>query len=447
MAASAPTEPTSNPQATPNAAGTGQNSQPVMSAADLKKEIDDDINRRIAYDQAQVDKLVVLVGIYTTILSFLALGTVAFNRQDAKEQLTAGREALTRLQAETRAQLGEVRTTTLGQLSDLQEEIRRDIPEIHRLHGRILEIMHELQSILPDEADWNDNDSYRGLTEGVRQEILVSEFTVAALTIFNLERAPMQRAALANIDRALARFYIARHNTSADHSEADYERARFYASESIRLEPEMSRSYRLRGAIALGRFDTLGAAATPDVSRLLLQAAEADLLIAISRDTPQLSDAGAHYNEALVRFYSNDLDGAIRESRRSIGLRASFTPEHREKYLSDMYVNLACYLARKARQSTDVAAKESLSQESVRVFRDGVAEFQPTARIDGGLDALLRGLRRELAPGGDLDGLEDRWKDQLHELLTSALAMPAIPEPGIAVQQPPRVDPGAAPGA
>jgi len=384
------------------------------AAAELKKQIDDVVDARIKYDQALIDKLVVLVGIYTTILSFLALGTVLLNRQDAKEQLKTGKDSLDKLQEEARARLGE-----------FEQQIRRDVPEIHRLHERILEIMSELQRILPDEADWNDNESFRGLPEATRQEVLLAEYKVASLAVFNLEQSPMQRAALGNIDRALARFYIARHNTAPDHSEADYERARFYATQSIRLEPDLARAYRLRGAIAIGRYDGISASATGDAKRLLLDDAEVDLRLAISFDTPDSADAGAHYNDAIVHFYRGNLDRAAQSSAQAIALKARFSSVQRKKYLPDIYVNYGCYLARKAAATAAGAEKDRLCQKVIQVFQEGVVEFRQTEPEDGPT-TLLKGMVRELtAPSGDLSTLDPVWRKgltDLHADLPGALA-------------------------
>jgi len=388
---------------------------------DLEERIDADrknANERIdeKTDGAKelLDKLITLVGVYSVILGITAFFTVKYAREEAKGEIENFRK-----------KIEEIEGGIEKKIEKIEEEIERDFPAVSRLDERVQRLMREMELRMPSEADWNDDDSFRALNEEERQEILNNEATIAALSVFALDRSPSVRARLVSIYGAFARFYVSRHNTSPDLSEPDYVRALSYASKSIELSPDSMGGFRLRGAIYLSRYERLSKIAPPvDDTRLkhLLQSAESDFAEAISKGTGDQVDAGAYYNQALARFYGGDIAGAVAVSRRLVGLRSKISSLHREKYLPDIYLNLGCFLAilagRAAGQNQTEAA-EQFSTEAVQALTSGIDDFKSTVTLDGGFAQLQKGIRKELLTGGDLSQLGSAHKEKLETLIKS----------------------------
>ena len=89
------------------------------SSADQQKEIEAAAHEAMEQDESLLDKLLLLVGLYSTILSFLALATVIVSRQDAKEQLQKVREDTKSLAEESEKKIEKIRrdNPSLGYLS------------------------------------------------------------------------------------------------------------------------------------------------------------------------------------------------------------------------------------------------------------------------------------------------------------------------------------------
>lgn len=370
---------------------------------DLQSEIEADrasagksIDEKLEDAKTLLNLLTALVGVYSILVGVTAFVTVKFARDDAKEQIKSLQEGI--------------------------EKIQQQFPEFGALHERMDWLVREMQRSMPSESDWNDDETYRALTEEERQRVLHNEVAVTAISLFALDRSAMMRSRLAEVYAAFARFYLGRHNTSADGPEADYERALYYAVLSVRFGQYSAKALRLRGAIYLARYARLkkaGPATIKDKVDLLLSSAESDLKDAIAKDTAESVDAGAHYNMALVQYYQDDIPGAVSTCRHLIALEKKLTTAHREKYLPDTYVNLACLLAMLAQKNgaADPQEMAQLSREAVEALQAGWKDFKATMALDRGLAQLRKGIERELEAGKDLDRLTLPYKEQILDLL------------------------------
>jgi tetratricopeptide (TPR) repeat protein len=367
-----------------------------------QKVANERIEEKTASTKELLDKLITLVGVYSVILGITAFVSVKYARDEAGAQIEIFRKKI--------------------------EEIEQNFPEFSRLDERIHRLMRGMELRMPSESDWNDDDSFRALTEEERQDILNNEATITAISAFALDRSPSVRARLVSIYGAFARFYVSRHNTSPDLSETDYIRALSYASKAIELSPESMGGFRLRGAIYLSRYERLSKTIPPvDDAKLkqLLQSAESDFAEAISKSTGDQVDAGAYYNLALARYYEGDIEGAVSVSRRLVGQRSKISTVHREKYLPGIYLNLGCFLAGLAQGAADqnrTKARKQFEAEVVQALTAGVEDFRSTATLDGGLAQLKKKIKKELLAGGDLSQLSTAHKDELDALVKNETA-------------------------
>jgi tetratricopeptide (TPR) repeat protein len=404
-------QPTSQPPSKPTTPDVRDEIASRVNDAKKELEVTIDADRKNAGDRIDekmdgakqlLDRLITLTGVYSVILGFTAFLSVKFARDEAREQVEI--------------------------LDKKIAEIEQSFPEFSRLDERIQRLMRGMELRMSDEADWNDDESYRALSEEQRQEYLNNEATLTSISAFALDRPPSVRARLVSIYGAFARFYLGRHNTSPDLSEADYVRALSYASRAIDLSPERMSGYRLRGAIYLSRYERLSKIAPPvDGAKLkhLLQSAESDFAEAIGKGTKDEVDAGAYYNQALTRYYEGDIAGAAAASRQLLGLKSRISSAHREKYLPDIYLNLGCFLAMQARSAAEQQRTEDeqhFSAEAVQALKGGIDDFQSTASLDGGLVLLKKGIQKELLEGGDLSHLAPAQKEEVATLIKSRAA-------------------------
>ncbi|MGA2889228.1 MAG: hypothetical protein ABSE51_14360 [Terracidiphilus sp.] len=367
-----------------------------------RKDANERIEEKTAATKELLDKLITLVGVYSVILGITAFVSVKYARDEAGAQIEIFRKKI--------------------------EEIEQNFPEFSRLDERIHRLMCAMELRMPSESDWNDDESFRALTEEERQDILNNEATITAISAFALDRSPSMRARLFSIYGAFARFYVSRHNTSPDLSEPDYIRALSYASKAIELSPEKTGGHRLRGAIYLSRYERLRKIDPPvdgDKLKHLLESAELNFAEAISKGTGDQVDAGAYYNQSLARYYEGDLAGAVTISRRLVGLRSKISTMHREKYLPGIYLNLGCFLASLAQSATGhkrEKVKKQFEVEVVQALTAGVEDFRGTVTLDGGLTHLKKGIKKELLAGGDLSQLSTAHKEELEALIKNETA-------------------------
>ncbi len=397
-------------------AGASANGQIDAAVAAARKELEaridkeqkeaiDRVNERLDSVKTILASLVTLVGLYSVIVAVTAFVTVKYARDDAKETINS---------------LREYATAQITYLKEKIVEIQQEFPEFGSLHERMESLVREMQGSMRSEADWNDDETFKALSEEERQGILHNEVAFAAISVFALDRSATMRSRLPAIYSAFARFYLGRHNTAAEGNDGDYERAQYYASIAVRESDYSAGALRLRGAIYLARYDRLSNATPPpgaDKLNDLLSKAQKTLSEAIQKDTAESVDAGAHYNLAVAQNYAGKRADAVKTLRNLIRLRGKLSWVHREKYLPYIYQNLACYLALQAAEvaATDATKAAELSTEAVAAAKDGVAEFQPPEDKPQ-LKALLSAIRDELKPGKDLAVLEQSYQDQLHLL-------------------------------
>jgi hypothetical protein len=380
---------------------------------DLEARNDEDwkhANERIAEktdgSQQLLDKLITLVSVYTVFLGFAALFTLKNARDEAKEQVETIRK----------------------QADENVQKYQQNFPEFTGMHERVQQLMREMERRLPSEEDWNNDDSFRKLSEADRQYIVDSELTVAAMSIFDFGKSPKLKPRLSSIYAVFARFYIGRYRTLAEDSESDFLRAVSYAGRVIDLNPDGGAGYRLRGAIHLARYERLAKASPPAGASALEQSlakAELDLSEAIQKGTAESVDAGAYYNQALVRYYRGDIEGAVRVSRQLLGLESKISRLQREKYLPSIYVNLGSFLAKLAKRAAEenqLDAVRQFSSQAVEAIARGVEDFKKTEMQDGGLARLKELLRSELDSNQELNGLGQTYRDQLEVLLGGGAA-------------------------
>jgi len=291
---------------------------------DLETQIEADrdaaskkIDAKLDDAKTLLNLLITLVGVYSVVIGATAFVTVKFARDDAKEQISTLRDAAAEqvgllredakgqvdtLRENAATQINTVRDNAKEKIEELQEriaKIQEEFPEFGSLHDRVEGLVREMQQSMPSEADWNDDETFRALKEVERQAVLHNEMVITAMSVFALNRSPTARTRLSAIYGAFARFYLGRHNTSADGNEADYERALYYATLAMRDSDYDAGYLRLRGAIHLARYDRLKQATprpTDDALERILKAAKADLKEAIAKDSAECVDGGAHYN-------------------------------------------------------------------------------------------------------------------------------------------------------
>jgi hypothetical protein len=416
---------TAGPASAQGAAGQAGAGSPADAAAMAKalKEMKDQIDA----EQKKVDQsldstktllstLITLVGVYSVIVAATAFVTIKFAREDAREQIGS-------MSANAKSQVDSMREDSREKIKDLGAKIgkiQQDFPEFAFLHEQMGKLVRDIQSSIPPESDWNDNDSYDRLNEEARQRILRSEVTVTAMSVFALDKSALIRGGLATIYGGFARFYLARHNKGTNDIDGDYERALFYAGLAIAFSEYSAGSLRLRGAIYLSRYDQLSKRQPPvEAARLktLLTDAQTELSDAIRKDTDEIVDAGAHYNKAVAETFAGKREEAVKTLRGLIQLKGRISRAHRKKYLPSAYQNLACYLALDAAEAgkTDAARATELSKEAVAAAKDGAAEFQ-AADDKEMLAEFLGAIEDELKPGKDFAGLAQEYRDQLDQV-------------------------------
>jgi hypothetical protein len=393
-------------------AGLDNGAQLDALRKDLESRIDADrkdaaekINQEREETKDVLGALIGLTALASLIVGFLTYASVKNTRDDAEKLFERTREESARLVEDVRKRMTDIVGT---------------FPEFAGLDERIRKQMREVESRMPPEADWNDDQSFRVLDESDKQEILDSEIAISAsVSVFALDRVPLLRARLVAIYAALARFYLGRYNTSHAPAEGDYVRAVSYATRVVQANMEAPGGYRLRGAIHLARYER-GKRTNPAVSnQQLLDSAEKDFAIAVA--SPDLVDAGAFYNLALVQHYKAKTAEAAATCRQLIALKDKVSATHRKKYLPGIYRNLACFLALRADTSAQNKTEaDKLSNESVEAVRKGIEEFEPTAKQDDGLKELKAGILAELKPGKDLNRLGQSFQHEIESLFAPA---------------------------
>jgi tetratricopeptide (TPR) repeat protein len=387
-----------------------------------EKKTSERINRQLEHSKMLLDGLVTLVGVYSILLGLTALVTVKFSRDDAKEQLKTLRD-------DAKEQM--------KTLQDKLHETLQSFPQFKEMDKQMELLLRRIELSIPSQAMWEKEGWSEKLKEEVLQLIRDSEVTIAAVSVFALNRNVKLKRSLLAIYRNLARYYADRSVVAfkelGPKEESDYVRALGYATQMIELAPESSDGYRQRGAIVLDRYRLLlEAQQRPSRKKLakLLDDAEWDLAEAIHKSTVSRVDAGAYYNMALVKCYRNRLEEAVAMSRQLLAQGAQIQSMDRENYLPDVYRNLGCYLARlasAAKKKQETKIEDERSNEAVEAIRIGVDDFLKTRALDTGLEQLEAGIKKELGDKGDFSALKQHYRLQL-EALANPKKMPATPE-------------------
>jgi hypothetical protein len=208
------------------------------STVDYQKSLDSfkqQLDSSFEEEKKLFDGVQLLVSIYAIIASLLAFASIKFARDEARGQLDLVRGKLT-----------EVGTEADKKLKEIDERVERHFPEFRDLHERLRSITLRLLGALPDENDWQAS-AYDRLTENQRQDILVSEYTLAVIAVLGLSSSDEDSRMLADLYLAFARFYTGRASEAStlqsgpekanktSSPTADWERAFAYANRAVQV--------------------------------------------------------------------------------------------------------------------------------------------------------------------------------------------------------------------
>jgi len=382
---------------------------PSAGTSDLSKQIEASVHQAIERDEYLLDKLLMLVSVYSTILSFLALGTVIVSRQDAKEQLQKVREDTRALAEESRQRIDKIRTEAKTELKDLKEQIRAEFPIISQLQRHVLDLILELETKYPEEqnvakrlpgSNWK--------TEVRQQQVLLDELQIVAVSVIVLDEEHLLKLYL-----ALARSYLVRYQTGSQ-TDDDAARAYLYADYAIRSSPNNAEAWRTKGVIALIRFDAADEAGkkTGEIQDLL-RSAKRDLIECLKIDP---NDLGGYFNLAIIHDKDLNRSEAIRLSQEALGRLDKIPRKSLEKFLPDVSVNLACYLADEFRDASETAKKDELCKMIVDVCRECRTYLRDVLKSNKAKEGYTENMRRELKEKGDFRGLPEETHTALEEL-------------------------------
>lgn len=371
------------------------------------KDAGDRIDKGMGLAQWVLTVMIALAGVVFPLVGGLAAWfQIKQARDDAKEQVESIRK----------------------RFDEIVDEYQKNFPQFTAMDARMHRLLSEMKQRMPSEDDFNNPKLFGDMPEANRQYIADSEFTVAAISVFELGRSPSLRAQISSIYRIFVRFYNLRDNTFKSATDSDFVRADSYATRFIDLNRESSEGYRMRGAIYLDRYRLLkDATPPPDKDKLeeLLKSAELYLDEAIDKcagPTSDEVDAGAFYNRALAHYYREQWEAAVAVSKQLIGLESKVSRSQREQYLPSVYVNLASFLAKRAKLAASEnrpADAQKLSTEAVQAITRGVRDFEKTTMQDGGLARLKAELASELSGGQELSQLDNSFVVQLWAMAKS----------------------------
>jgi len=325
-----------------------------------------------------MDKLLPVVGLYTSILSFLALATVLVSRQDAKEQL----EKVNTLREETQEELKKTLQSTKEELQALKAQVRAEFPFISELQGRVLGLIQKLEAKYPEDENLNHPQADSWKREEQHQDVLIDELQIVAVSVVVLDKA-----SLLKLYMVLSRSYFDQYRTGA---QTDNDAARYNLADAARQKSD-------------------------EFKGLMLQA-KADLVQCTKLDP---YNAGAVYNLALLFDLEGNREKAIGLSEGLLSPEGMKNVSRRgqEKYFADVYINLACYLADASKSGTDLKEREALWDRVVQVCRETKSHLETTLRSTRAVETFLKSLRRELGPGKDFSPLPEDRRELVHQLL------------------------------
>jgi hypothetical protein len=370
--------------------GTG-NAPGQLSALETEKLVQAEVAAQIKGEELLLDKLLLIVGLYTTILSFLAVATAIVSRQDAKEQL-ARVEALA---VSSKTQLGEIQANAEKDVAELKLQVRSQFPFISELQEKVVTLIQKLEAKYPEDENLNRPQADSWKLAHQHQDVLMDELQIVAVSVVILDTA-----SLLKLYMVLSRSYFDRFRTGT-REDSDAARAYLYASRAIECSADYADAYRMRGVSALSRYRTASKARqqTDEFKALLLQV-KADLMQCRKLDP---HNAGAAYNLALVYSIEDNPGEAVRISEEllSEGSEKAVPRAGQEKYFPDTYINLACYFADEAGSVTDPKVQEQLWDRAVKTCEVAFDYLTNRLKSTRGMSIFKASLRRELGASGD----------------------------------------------
>jgi tetratricopeptide (TPR) repeat protein len=414
-----------------------------VSSPDLQKAIEAAVDVSMKRDELLLDKLLLIVGLYSAILSVLALATVIFSRQDAKEQFDSFKTKASDLISSAEKNFDEILSSRLKELDDLKGLVCREFPIISRLQEQVEDLILELEDRFPEDENLNRSRSDTWQTEEKQQDSLIDESKILAVSVVALDQASLLKLYL-----ALARFYFYRYRTGS-HTESDAARSHVYATRAIKDNPRSADAYRMRGATTLARYDVKlkEQEKAEGVKESEIAEPLQDLLQHARRDCNQCLkldpfNAGGFFNLALVSLFEYrrkkdkpeeaalHLDQAIHILQNLLAVKEKVSRAAIEKHFPDVYINLACLFAYKSSLTNEAAVKTELYGQIVGICTDG-KNFLRDLKSGKAKTNFKESLTRELNPeGGDFTALPQAAKDKLSALLSTSWDRPDGPTSG-----------------
>jgi hypothetical protein len=409
----------------------------AISPTELQKAIEAAVDESIKREELLLDKLLLVVGLYSTILSVLALATVFASRQDAKEQLVSVNAKADALSAAVQQELAAIKAKAQTDVEALKAQVVSEFPIISRLQERVRSLILELEDRFPEDENLNRERQDSWQSEEQQQNSLIDESKMLAVSVVALDSANLLKLYL-----VLARFYFGRFKTGG-FLESDAARSYVYASRAIKDNPQSADAYRTRGATMLARCDAKSKdPQKSEEAQNLLQIARTDFNRCIELDQ---FNAGAFYNLAWSSSLEYKLkigkpveaiaclDRAIQLSERLFAVRDSVPLKAKEKYFPDVFINWACFVAYKVKSTTDPALQTEMHSQIVKICTDGkdylISAVESSKAEDNFKESLKRELDTTSAPKGDFAELPQTTKDELEILLKGSWEKPAPKTP------------------
>jgi len=380
----------------------------ALSSPELQKAVEAAVDASIKREELLLDKLLLVVGLYSTILSVLALATVIFSRQDAEKQLDNIKAKSDALASSVLQQLDAIRDKAQTEFESLKGQVVTQFPFVSQTKERIWSLILKLEGKYPEDEDLNLPRKSTWGKEQQQEDTLIDESLILAASVVGLDDATLVKLYL-----VLARFYFQRFRTGPL-TGSDAVRAYLYAKRAIDCDPKSTDAYRMRGATMLSRFE----AASEDLKKTdeyqdLLRDAKSDFNQCRKLDP---CDAGAFYNLALVSTYEGNTDEAIHLSEQLINDRQDVPRLAKEKYLPDIYVNMACFIAKSSKNATKAARKE-MHDRIVKDCTEGRDYLRDEVRSSRALGTFRESMKRELGEKGDFAALPESTRNALQDLL------------------------------
>jgi hypothetical protein len=285
-----------------------------------------------------------------------------------------------------------------GEAQKTVDDLNASYPVIARMDGALRRIVNEIGSRVSMFDGW-ELGLYADLGETTRQEILLSEETLAALDFFDYTRVPALRRGTAAIYVGLGRFYGSRYYcslTAAPADPASLHRAIVYFNRALTIGDEHELLDKANADLGVfycwqaeSESDDLKKPEILRKARGRLEAARvrrsqnpASLLALawIDRREDRVPDALRHLKELFEAVGANQV-----------------TAEEKTRYLYNAYFNRACY---RALDSKAKGADEK-KQELDFAIKD-LEKAKGQAKTRGIFKEWLADLERELADGKDL---------------------------------------------